>query len=74
MGLSDERGVSGLVSRAVAGPGSYQLALETGTRDGDHTAIIVECSECGRIILTSTYASGSSVTHELPKRCPHCGK
>ncbi len=74
MGLSDERGVSELVSRAVAGPGSYQLALETGTRDGDHTAIIVECSECGRIILTSTYASGSSVTHELPKRCPHCGK
>ena len=74
LGLTDERGVSDLVEREDAGTGSYQLALDTCTRGGDYTEIIVKCSECGHIILTSTYAAGSNITHGLPKRCPHCGK
>ena len=55
-------------------PVGYQLALDTGTSDGDYTGVIVQCADCGRIILTSTYAAGIGITHDLPKRCPYCGK
>lgn len=55
-------------------PASYQMALDTGTSDENYIGIIVRCASCNRIILTSTYAAGVVITHDLPRYCPHCGK
>ena len=57
-------------------PVGYQLALDAETSDGNYTMIIVRCSDCGRTILTSTstYTAGIGITHDLPRRCPYCGK